>query len=305
MIRRESRKRREYLYRKSLEVKDRQIYERKQQLKDAITENKHLSADLRKDVDGLRKELFLDEGQTAPTTHIDDEYAMAGTVDPKVLITTSRDPSSRLLQFSKEMRLVLPNAQRINRGGYVVKEICDACRANEVTDLVILHEHRGKPDGTVSEQYPHLIFNGFGTKLGSRVQNILKYLFPVPKEDSKRVMTFAQENDFISFRHHVYVQNGKEVELMEVGPRFEMRPYEIKLGTVDISTTADTEWVHRPYSNAAKKDEQIYNIIPHRKASDPLLSRVPLEKCERDFLEVLRGLLGLSIEFAGQTPFDI
>jgi hypothetical protein len=36
-----------------------------------------------------------------PRSHIDDEYAHAGEVDPKVLITTSRDPSSRLVQFAK------------------------------------------------------------------------------------------------------------------------------------------------------------------------------------------------------------
>ena len=33
-----------------------------------------------------------------------------------------------------------------------------------------------------------------------QVQNILKYLFPVPKEDSKRVVTFANQEDYISFR---------------------------------------------------------------------------------------------------------
>ena len=32
----------------------------------------------------------------------------------------------------------------------------------------------------------------------------MKYLFPVPKEDSKRVLTFANHDDFISFRHHTY-----------------------------------------------------------------------------------------------------
>ncbi|KAJ1552205.1 snoRNA-binding rRNA-processing protein imp4, partial [Cladochytrium tenue] len=85
------------------------------------------------------------------------------------------------------------------------------------------------------------------------VQNILKYLFPVPKDDSKRVLTFSNDKDFISFRHHVYYQTGKEVALSEVGPRFEMRLYEIKLGTLDFESTADTEWVHRPYSNAARK----------------------------------------------------
>jgi len=151
------------------------------------------------------------------------------------------------------MRLVFPNSQKINRGNYVIKDIADACRANNVTDLIIFHEHRGEPDGmvvshfpygptayfslhnvglrhdiddrgTVSEQYPHLIFDKFNSKLGDRIKSILKFLFPVPKEDSKRVMTFANTNDFVSFRHHVYQQTGpKSVELMEVGPRFELK----------------------------------------------------------------------------------
>lgn len=136
--------------------------------------------------------------RTEPSTHEDDEYARGGVFDPKILITTSRDPSSRLQQFSKEMRLVFPNSQRINRGGHVMKEIVDACRANEVTDLIVLHEHRGQPDGmiishfpygptayfslhnvvlrhdikdqgTVSEAFPHLIFENFNSKLGARV----------------------------------------------------------------------------------------------------------------------------------------
>ncbi|TPX65290.1 hypothetical protein SpCBS45565_g05271 [Spizellomyces sp. 'palustris'] len=281
MIRRQTRMRREYLYRKALETKDRQIYERKQELREALESGKPLSGSLRQEAEGLRKELQYDENQNVPTTHIDDEYAQAGVHDPKILITTSRDPSSRLQQFAKEMRLMFPNSQRINRGNYVLKEIVDACRSNDATDLIILHEHRGQPDGmvvchfpygptafftlhnvvlrhdiadrgTVSEQYPHLIFHNFNSKLGNRAQNVLKYLFPVPKEDSKRVMTFANESDFISFRHHVYHKIGNEVQLAEVGPRFEMRLYEIKLGTVDI-TEADTEWVFRPYQRTAKK----------------------------------------------------
>jgi len=35
------------------------------------------------------------------TTHIDDEYQMAGVDDPRILITTSRNPSARLKQFAK------------------------------------------------------------------------------------------------------------------------------------------------------------------------------------------------------------
>ena len=40
---------------------------------------------------------------------------------------------------------MLPNTTRINRGGTVMKEMADACRANDFTDLVVLHEHRGQP----------------------------------------------------------------------------------------------------------------------------------------------------------------
>jgi U3 small nucleolar ribonucleoprotein protein IMP4 len=56
----------------------------------------------------------------------------------------------------------------------------------------------------MSEAYPHLVFNNFSTKLGERVTTILKHLFPVPKVDSKRVMTFSNNDDLISFRHHTY-----------------------------------------------------------------------------------------------------
>ena len=54
------------------------------------------------------------------------------------------------------MRLVFPNSHRINRGNYVVKELADACRANDVTDLVVLHEHRGVPGA--SHYFPTTVY---------------------------------------------------------------------------------------------------------------------------------------------------
>ena len=77
--------------------------------------------------------------------HADDEYRWAGVVDPKIIITTSHAPSSRLKMFAKEMKLIFPNSQRINRGNYQMKQLVDACRTNECTDLIILHETRGTP----------------------------------------------------------------------------------------------------------------------------------------------------------------
>lgn len=39
--------------------------------------------------------------QTGVSSHMDDEYKWAGVEDPKVMVTTSRDPSSRLKMFAK------------------------------------------------------------------------------------------------------------------------------------------------------------------------------------------------------------
>lgn len=283
MLRRQARLRREYLYRKSIEERERTTQERKRKIQDAIDEGKSIPTELQEEAVELRKAMKFDDSERQEvTTHVDDEYAWAGVEDPKVVVTTSHNPSSRLKQFAKELRLMFPNSQRLNRGNYVMAQLVHACRVNDVTDLIIIHEHRGDPDGlvvchlpygptasfsisntvmrhdipgvgTMSEAHPHLIFHNFKTKLGIRVQNILKYLFPVPKEDSKRVVTFANQEDYISFRHHVYKKAGpKEVELKEVGPRFELKLYEIKLGTVD-QADVNVEWRLRPYLNTARK----------------------------------------------------
>ncbi|KAJ3552715.1 hypothetical protein NM688_g4007 [Phlebia brevispora] len=312
MIRRQARERRQYIYAKSLEAQERQTYDRKQQLKDALASGKPLPTELKKQAKDLGRDFAYDEAQADPTTHIDNEYSRAGILDPKIIVTTSRDPSSKLLQFAKEMRLVFPNSYRINRGNYVVKELADACRANDVTDLVVLHEHRGVPDAmivshfphgptlyftlhnvnlrhdidsykhsTVSEQYPHLIFENFSSRLGERVRDALKYLFPVPKEDSKRVMTFSNEDDFISFRHHVFVKvPPKQVELAEVGPRFEMKPYEIRLGTIE-QTEAEREWVLSHYSRTSKKRSLLTGPSARPSAADKEDSEEPAKKKSR------------------------
>jgi len=244
--------------------------------------------ELKKELEELREAMSKDSGNSEPLTHVDDEYDRAGIEDPKILITTSRNPSSKLLQFSKELRLVFPNAHRVNRGTYVMSEMANACRANGMTDLIMVHEHRGIPDAmvvshfphgptvlfslhnvvlrhdvpsgstsTVSEQYPHLIFDGFSSKLGHRIMSVLKYLFPVPRDESTRVMTFQNQRDFVSFRHHVFVKTShKEVQLAEVGPRFDLRAYEIRQGTLE-QKEADQEWVLRPYQRTAAKRKQL------------------------------------------------
>ena len=68
-------------------------------------------------------------------------------------------------------------------------------------NVQLRHDIESYQNSTVSEQYPHLIFDNFSSRLGVRLRDVLKYLFPVPKEDSKRVMSFSNRDDFVSFRY--------------------------------------------------------------------------------------------------------
>lgn len=285
MIRRQARERREFLYKKSLQLQEAQLTLKRQQLRAALAAGKPLNKELSEDT-RLRNDFKYDES-IDDNAEIDDEYsALSGIADPKVVVTTSRDPSAKLLQFAKEMKLFFPTGVKFNRGNTILPNLVSACQASATTDLVIVHEHRGVPTaltvshfpygptasfslhnvvlrhdlpgggGTQSEAYPHLIFDNFTTPLGKRVVSVLKHLFPPGvKKDSSRVITFANRGDFISVRQHVYVKTRDgNVELAEVGPRFEMRLYELKLGTVD-NKDADLEWKLRGFVRTANKKD--------------------------------------------------
>lgn len=40
---------------------------------------------------------------------------------------------------------MFPGAQRMNRGNHETASLVRACKANSVTDLIIVHETRGQP----------------------------------------------------------------------------------------------------------------------------------------------------------------
>ena len=292
MLKAEIRQRKEYLFKKSEEIKKNQIYLKKQRLKKLIEENKPIPNDLKGESDILLKEIEYEDSQTSlPQNILDNEYYTNTNNQQKILVTTSRHPSQRLTQFLQEIRIIIPNSIRVNRGNIVLKDIIKACKQNDFSDLIILHENRGNPDGMiishmpngptiyfglfnvvlrhdidddiekVSQSFPHLIFNGFNSKLGERIVEILKNLFPIPKKDGNRVLTFNNNDDFISFRHHNFEKKKKfngefEVDLEEIGPRFEMRPYQILLGTVD-QPDSNKEWVLRPFMSTAKNKKNL------------------------------------------------
>lgn len=81
MLRRTARLRKEYLYRKSLEEKERQLSERKRRVREAVEAGKPIPTDLRGPAaQRIAQTLDLeDAGTSKSTTHEDDEYAYAGT----------------------------------------------------------------------------------------------------------------------------------------------------------------------------------------------------------------------------------
>ncbi|CAF5006572.1 unnamed protein product [Rotaria sp. Silwood1] len=194
MLRRQARLRREYIYKKTIEQRQKTIEDKKKRLKQAIDENRKIPTDLRDDALKLQQQTDWDDaGGEGILSAEDDEYRWAGVEDPKVIITTSHDPSSKLKQFSKELNRLIPNSQRINRGNYNTRQIVEACRSNQVTDLILVQETRGVPDviqithfpygptasfslsnvvmrhdvpnvGPMSEQYQHLIFSNMTSK---------------------------------------------------------------------------------------------------------------------------------------------
>lgn len=291
--RKQARQRRDYLYRRAVLLRDAEISEKRAKMRSSLASGKPLDPTIANDK-SLRKDYQYDESAdktTAEELDLDDEYAqLSGIVDPRILVTTSRDPSARLSAFAKEIRLLLPTAIRMNRGNLILPELVRSAKSSGLSDLILLHEHRGTPTamtlshfphgptvsfslhnvvlrhdipgavrGTVSESYPHLIFDGFTTPLGQRIVKVLKHIFP-PREPitsknkmGSRIVTFKNIDDSIEVRHHVFVRTGYDsVELAEVGPRMTLRPFEIRGGTLE-NKDGDVEWHLSQYTRTAKK----------------------------------------------------
>lgn len=256
-VRRQIRLKKEFLYKKHQDTREVSRDIKKRKLEESLSSGKAIPTEILSEARELYHELDMDV-KSLEEKEIDDEYSSSNILEPKVCLTTSRDPSSRLKQFVKEVKLLIPNSTVINRGTTRTDELVESCRSSDFSDLIIINETRGQPDGLsichlpfgptvyftikncvlrhdipdvkpVSQVNPHLIFENLNTKIGQRVAKILQSLYPIPKEENKRVISFVNNNDFISIRHHTYAKKKNEVSLNEVGPRFDLLPYEVSI----------------------------------------------------------------------------
>jgi hypothetical protein len=63
-LKRQTRQRREFLYKKALEARERQIWEKKQAVKDALAKGKPVPTELKKELDELREAMSKDAGNS-------------------------------------------------------------------------------------------------------------------------------------------------------------------------------------------------------------------------------------------------
>ncbi len=94
MLRKNIRQRKEYLFNKSKELKEREHQDKMIKIKKALEAEKRVPNELRKEKQKLEHDLDLADDKTiAARSHVDDEYEEAKYRDPKVLVTTSRNAS--------------------------------------------------------------------------------------------------------------------------------------------------------------------------------------------------------------------
>ncbi|CAD2089275.1 U3 small nucleolar ribonucleoprotein protein IMP4, putative [Plasmodium vinckei lentum] len=235
MLRRNIRLRKEYLYLKKVEEEKKKYAEKIKSIKKSYDENKKIKGDLKDEENELRKKMNLYDEKSL-NKNFDDEYFFSGIENPQVLITTSRNPSAQLENFAKELKLLIPNSEKINRGSYFIKDIIGFARKNNITDVIIIHEYKGVPRNliichlpfgptlfctikdckmrhefldqinNISTCNPHLIFHNFNSDLGKRIMNIFKYLFPpVKMRINKR--RFSKNKNKIAISNNMGNQN--------------------------------------------------------------------------------------------------
>lgn len=208
----------------------------------------------------------------------------SGLSIPKVIITTKKKASQKLIDFCQEFIGVVPNLEFYERRDYHIKEIIEYCNNRGYTDLIIFNERNKKPEGMwlihlpdgptahfrVSNTWsrkdipghgnptgynPELIMKNFDTRLGQRLARMFGALFPQKPEFRGRcVVTFKNQRDFIFFRHHRYIfkDEGKKISLQEVGPRMTLKIRSLQQGAFE-SDNPQYEFLYQPHMQVSRK----------------------------------------------------
>jgi U3 small nucleolar ribonucleoprotein protein IMP4 len=201
----------------------------------------------------------------------------------KIIITTSRNPSSSLLRFTKELKKIFPLSLRVNRGNKFLKSLISFCLTENATDLLLVYENRGNPSSLIISHLPsgptvffrlsNIIVNKFGKKehiprnfplivienlnspLGKRLSSIIRNLFPTPYTNSKNVVIFSGKDNVVTCKNYWFERKGNlksDILIHQFSPSFDMFPFKISLGILFEKKT-EVEWSTNPFTNTFKK----------------------------------------------------
>merc|ERR1712118_419703 len=107
---------------------------------------------------------------------------------------------------------------------------------------------------SVTKTLPRIVFDGFSSWPALRLKQMLQQLFLTPKKKASRLLSFISIANYISFRHHKCERHTFENEkIIELGPRFELKPYRIKSGTLD-ENRPKIEWSLNPHSTGSSNN---------------------------------------------------
>eukprot|EP00834_Sanchytrium_tribonematis_P001040 NODE_22_length_42145_cov_1.310612.p14 type:complete len:343 gc:universal NODE_22_length_42145_cov_1.310612:13398-14426(+) len=204
-----------------------------------------------------------------------DEFASyfnSSDAEPKILVTTSRNPSGKIYDFANEFSDIFPNCEFVKRKNFDVKQIVKFCQNRNYTDVIIINENNKIADyltmihlpegptaffrlsntalskeihnhGRSTAHQPELILNNFDSKLGRTVGRFLACLFPkLPEFEGRQVATFHNQRDFIFFRRHRYMFNHGKAVLQEIGPRFTLKLRWLRKGLFDHDGEIQFKW---------------------------------------------------------------
>jgi U3 small nucleolar ribonucleoprotein protein IMP4 len=253
----------EYLIKKEQEYKEKELESKKSKVLDCLDTTTKLSYDLRKEGKNILEEIIYNQKLE------DVDYRL-----PKILVTTSKDPSSKLIQFAKHLSLIL-SAQHQIRGSMSEEEISDMAHRLSYTCVILVYESKGVPSTLTISSFPfgdtlrfkiynfsqinrlqnlgeksYLIVDNFETEIGLKIKKLFSLFFP-KCDNAKRILTLANRDDRIAFRHYL-ISKGKKTEInLDFG--CDLQLFEIRKGTFEQD--GDLEWVYRPHLKSGKSNK--------------------------------------------------
>ena len=206
-----------------------------------------------------------DDEEVAADMKIDEFSSYFERVEkPRLLLTTSKAPTSVTFDFLRELALIFPNTEYYKRGTYEMKKICKFAANRGFTNVMVVHEEKKKltglwlvhlPNGPTAhfkltsikqgheisghgkavDRNPEVNLAQFSTRLGTTIGRMLASLFPPnPAFRARQVATFHNQRDFIFFRRHRYIfESAEKARLQELGPQFTLKLRSLQYGTFD------------------------------------------------------------------------